>query len=104
QGGNGIGSIIVNGIPASGGSATGDGVSNWSASVQLFLGTNVITVTATDTGGNATTKTVQVVYDQFAPFLVVSSPDSAVVTTNPLPVFGTATDAGHGDAGIASVI
>jgi len=77
---------------------------NWTATGTTALdpGTNVINVTATDSAGNTTLKTLTVTRDNTAPTIVVSSPGSpAVRGTTPVTVLGTADD-GAG-SGVASV-
>src|SRR5205807_2019820 len=48
RGDNGISSVTVNGIGASGGTATGSGTANWSIALPLNQGANNITVVARD--------------------------------------------------------
>ena len=64
QGNSGIASVTVNGIPATGGTATGSNIANWSLSLPLGTGTNTIIVTATDGNPNAnqTTQSITVTY------------------------------------------
>lgn len=64
QGDSGIASVTVNGIPATGGTATGGNTANWSLSLPLGAGTNTIIVTATDGNPNAnqTTQSITVTY------------------------------------------
>lgn len=52
-GDSGIGSVTVNGLPATGGTATGSNIANWSAPVTLNPGPNSILVAATDASPNA---------------------------------------------------
>jgi uncharacterized protein (TIGR03437 family) len=61
-GNNGISSVTVNGVAASGGTASGSNMANWSASVNLTPGPNTITVVAKDASSNqnATTQTISV--------------------------------------------
>jgi hypothetical protein len=54
-GNNGIASVAVNGIAATGGTATGAGTAQWSAAVPLQPGENTIVVVATDKLNNAAT-------------------------------------------------
>src|SRR5262245_63090116 len=63
-GNNGISSVTVNGVAASGGTATGSGTANWSQSVTLSPGANTITVVAKDnsTAQNTTTNQMTVNY------------------------------------------
>jgi hypothetical protein len=48
NGGNGVRSVTVNGVRASGGTAAGFGVVNWTATVSLHGGANTIVIVATD--------------------------------------------------------
>ena len=52
-GNNGISSVTVNGIAASGGTASGANTANWSAAITLTPGANTITVVAKDTLNNS---------------------------------------------------
>src|SRR4029453_9545085 len=63
-GNNGIFSVTVNGIAATGGTATGSATANWSQSVTLNPGANTITVVAKDnsTNQNSTTVSITVTY------------------------------------------
>jgi photosystem II stability/assembly factor-like uncharacterized protein len=54
KGNNGISSVTVNGVTASGDIASGAGTANWQATVLLHAGLNAITVMATDGMGNTT--------------------------------------------------
>jgi hypothetical protein len=70
-GNNGISSVTVNSVAASNDTASGPGMANWSATVSLHSGQNIITVIAADGLGNATPS------------------QQRTVTYNPLrPVFG----------------
>jgi len=61
-GNNGVASVTVNGVGASGGTASGAGTANWSATITLNCGTNLITVTAKDSLNNSTQKQIPVTY------------------------------------------
>jgi uncharacterized protein (DUF1697 family) len=63
-GNNGIFSVTVNGIAATGGTATGSATANWSQSITLSPGANTITVVAKDnsTNQNSTTVSITVTY------------------------------------------
>ena len=52
SGGSGIAAVRVNGQPASGGSASGNGTANWSRAITLTSATTTITVEAYDGAGN----------------------------------------------------
>ena len=81
----------------------------WSANnpIPLVSGSQVITVTATDSVGNVTTTTLMVIYDNQAPNLLITSPTSdppnLTFTTgaNPMTLGGTASDVGA--AGLQSI-
>jgi hypothetical protein len=110
-GNNGISSVTVNGIAATGGTATGSATANWSQSITLSPGANTITVVAKDnsTNQNSTTTSITVNYnpsapDTTGPSVVINSPsNNATVTTSPITVSGTASDSGLGNNGISSV-
>jgi GH25 family lysozyme M1 (1,4-beta-N-acetylmuramidase)/surface antigen len=59
-GNNGISSVTVNGVAATGGTASGSGTANWNRSVTLNSGANVITVVAKDNSANQNSTTVQI--------------------------------------------
>ncbi|EIP97261.1 immunoglobulin I-set domain-containing protein [Opitutaceae bacterium TAV1] len=65
RGDSGITSVMVNDQPAANGTATGDDTANWSHTLTLSSGTNLITAVAVDGAGNA------------------SSPRMILVTCNP---------------------
>jgi hypothetical protein len=60
-GGSGITSVTVNGSAAAGGSTSGNNTANWSRSITLSAGTNVVTVVATDGAGNARTTPITLI-------------------------------------------
>jgi hypothetical protein len=68
RGNNGIASVTVNGVQASGGTTTAGGTANWSRTVTLSQGSNTITVVARDASSNqnSTTQTVTVTYNPAA--------------------------------------
>ncbi|MBS1795863.1 MAG: VCBS repeat-containing protein [Acidobacteria bacterium] len=51
-GDNGVSSVTVNGVPATGGTVQGSDVAYWTATVNLNIGTNNITVVARDNSPN----------------------------------------------------
>ena len=59
-GNNGISSVTVNGVAATGGTATGSATANWSRSVTLSPGANTITVVAKDASTNQNSSTSQI--------------------------------------------
>jgi hypothetical protein len=63
HGNNGISSVTVNGIPASGGTATGANTAQWSATITLSPGPNTITVVAKDGLNNSMQKQISVTYN-----------------------------------------
>jgi RHS repeat-associated protein len=103
---SGIASITVNGVSATFDSATG----NWNfASVALNIGTNTITVIATDTAGNISTSAVTVtreaIPDTTPPTLIVTSPaNNSTTQAETITVSGTVTDTGGTTpSGVANV-
>jgi hypothetical protein len=109
KGNNGISSVTVNGIAASGGTASGSNTANWSRSLTLNQGANNITVLARDNSSsqNPTTQTITVTYqptDSTGPNLSINSHSNGqVVSTSTIDLFGTASDSGKGNNGISSV-
>jgi Glucodextranase, domain B len=72
NGNNGVSSVTVNGVAANNDTASGANTANWSTTVALHSGQNIITVIATDGLGNA------------------SPSQQRTVTYNPLqPTFGS---------------
>ena len=106
-GNNGVSSVTVNGIGATGGTATGSGTATWNAMVTLVSGANTIAVIAKDTLNNSTTKQITVTYnppDTIPPTVAISSPTSGqTFTTSPVTVSGTATDPGSPSSGVSLV-
>ena len=108
-GGSGIASVTVNGGAASGGTASGTGTANWSRSVTLVTGGNLVTVVATDGAGNARTTSLTLFLsssstDTTQPSLSITSHTSGqTLTSNTITLAGTATDSGSGGSGISSV-
>src|SRR6266516_4053647 len=81
--------VNVNGIPL-----PVDAAGTFTGSVTLSEGANVLTVTATDAAGNATSAVRIVTRDTQPPVLTLTAPtDGATVTTETVDVHGTATDA-----------
>lgn len=64
RGNNGISSVTVNGVRATGDTASGSGTANWRRAITLSPGPNPITVIAMDNSPNrnATTQTIMVIY------------------------------------------
>lgn len=90
-----VSGVTVNGVQAA---VTGG---TFSASVTLSNGQNTITVVAGNAVGLSTTEIVAVTLDTDNPVLNVTSPtDGAILSSNTVPVSGTATDA---TSGIASL-
>ena len=85
-----------------GGNGTATGTTDWSTgSISLSEGTNVLSVTALDTTGQSTSKSIEVVYqvavtDTEKPVVVISSPVTAgrtfYTTRGAVNVAGTASD------------
>jgi hypothetical protein len=87
-----------------GGSGTAAGTTNWSASVALQSGSNVVTITARDASGNTATDTITVTYnavDSTKPVLNITTPaqSSLSSTAASLTVSGNASD----NLGVAQV-
>ncbi len=61
RGGSGIVSVKVNGVAASGGSATGNNTASWSRMISLSVGANTISVEATDGAGNITMQQINLI-------------------------------------------
>jgi len=94
---------------STGANGVASGTTNWSVpGIILAEGQNVITVTATDFGGNQATDTITVAYtapDTQAPEVSITTPstppgESYQTTSNTLQLYGTAQD----DRGVAKVI
>ena len=65
------------------------------SAINLVNGLNVISVTATDTAGNATTKSVSVTCDTVPPAIAITTPTSSgsyLTGSTPLLIGGTASD------------
>jgi hypothetical protein len=81
-----------------GGNGTATGTANWSASVALQSGSNILTVTARDAAGNASTDVLTVTYtpgDSTKPVITITNPTGEAVltwTTSTLNLRGTASD------------
>ena len=109
-GNNGVSSVTVNGVAATGGSAIGAATANWSRSVSLNPGANAISVVAKDASAaqNPTTVSITVNYtppsDTTGPTVAITShSNNQTVTSSPITVAGTASDSGLGNNGISSV-
>ena len=74
-GNNGISSVTVNGVGATGGSAAGSATANWSQSITLSPGANTVTVVAKDNSANqnSTTGSIAVTYNATQPEGVVAA-------------------------------
>ncbi|MDH3442922.1 MAG: SBBP repeat-containing protein, partial [Deltaproteobacteria bacterium] len=81
-GDSGISSVTVNGVSASGGTASGSGTANWSQSVVLNPGANVITVMARDASSNQNTTTVQITIN-FSPTVTIVATDDTATEQGP---------------------
>jgi len=78
---------------ATGSSGTASGTTSWTASVDLALGANGITVRATDAAGNIGMTGVTVTYDPVAPTVNIKSPAaSATLAPGTITVAGSASD------------
>jgi hypothetical protein len=102
-GGSGITNVTVNNQRASGDTASGSDVANWSWSGvinNLSPGTNSIQVVATDGAGNRRTNTVHIILDTTLPTLAITTPTASQRWSNAVfTVSGTATD----NLGVAGV-
>ena len=109
QGGSGISSVTVNGARANGDTAAGSATANWSQTVALNPGPNVISVVARDNSPNQNdaARSITIIYDPAdttPPVIEVTSHrNGQTVSTATIVLAGTATDAGFGDNGIADV-
>ncbi len=112
RGNSGIQQVMVNGVAATGGTATGSGTANWSRALTLAAGANTITVVASDNSPahNATTQGLTINYnapvvDTTGPTLAVTShTNGQTVNTASITLSGTATDSGRGNSGIQQVM
>ena len=108
-GANGIADVTVNAAPAQGGTAAGAARAQWSQSLQLKPGPNILSVVAHDNSPhrNAATESLTLVYepDDLTPpeIIVTSHQNGQKVLGNTIILSGTATDFDRGDHGIASV-
>jgi List-Bact-rpt repeat protein/glucodextranase-like protein len=78
RGNSGVTSVIVNGIVASGGTATGAGSANWSADVTLVAGTNTITIIAKDSLDNTSQQQLTVTYGLTTYTMTISATNGSV--------------------------
>lgn len=67
QGGNGIGSVTLNGLAAAGGTASGTATSQWSLVVSLVPGFNPFSIVARDASINQNRATIDVVFIRAIP-------------------------------------
>jgi hypothetical protein len=82
----GIKSVTVNGTPVTVNPADG----SFSTAITLVIGSNVVTIVATDTANLQTTQTRTIIYDPNAPVLTVASPaDNSTTTQASIAVNGT---------------
>jgi hypothetical protein len=103
SGDNGIASVRVNGVLATGGMATGSAIANWSQTVTLPA-SNTVLVEAQDGAGNYNAQLITLARDLTGPAVSITSHTSGqTVTTSTIALSGTATDNGRGNSGIASV-
>jgi hypothetical protein len=96
-GSSGIASVTVNGTAAAGGTAVGSGTANWSQTLTLSPGSNIVTVVAKDNSPaqNATTVQITILYDPTPPTVAITTPTTAATfttTTSPIALGGTAAD------------
>jgi hypothetical protein len=81
-GNNGVASVAVNGVSASGGTASGAGTANWNTTVTLSSGTNLVTVTTKDPLNNSSQKQITVTYNPPAPVFGGSSVSGGKLQTS----------------------
>jgi RHS repeat-associated protein len=81
-------SVTVNGIAATINTAA----KTYSASLTLVEGTNTITVTGKDSGGNPGTATITVSVDTLPPQILITSPTAACISDSPVVIGGTVSD------------
>jgi hypothetical protein len=96
---DGVGVTQVTWSNSRGGNGTATGTTTWSVSnITLQSGDNILTVSARDAAGNIGTDTLTVTYtpDTTAPVVTITGPTSnttVTVTSTPLALSGTASDA-----------
>lgn len=80
RGDSGVQQVLVNGVPATGGTATSTETASWSAEVPLSSETNTITISASDnaTPHNEGSQTLFIVYDNVPPDVTRTSPSSNI--------------------------
>ena len=98
-GGSGVASVTVNGQPATGGTASGNGSANWSRALTLVSGANTITVAATDGAGN--TRTVPVTVTYTVPTVPMTAAAISQNAASPQPTGATVTFTASGSGGLA---
>ncbi len=109
HGGSGVTAVMVNGVAATGGVASGANAATWSRTVALVRGANVISIVATDgsPGQNTTAQTLSAIYEPVdvdpPSLLITSHRNGQTVTTHSITLSGTASDIDHGSSGIVSV-
>ena len=74
RGNNGVSSVTVNNVSASGGTASGANTANWSVTIALSPGANTITVVVTDTVNNSGQQQISVTYNSPPNTPTLSSP------------------------------
>jgi hypothetical protein len=94
RGSNGVSSVMVNGVSATGGTASGSGTANWSATITLVSGANTITVVAKDSQDNERQQQITVTYTPAVGPTVTKSPDDMVTDVGLAAVTFTATATG----------
>lgn len=73
-GDNGIASVTINSLTATGGTATGTGIANWSLSLPLSSGSNTFTIIATD-GSAHVNQSIQTITLTYIPFVIDTDGD-----------------------------
>jgi uncharacterized repeat protein (TIGR03803 family) len=92
-GDNGIASVTVNGTRATNDTAGGSAAANWSRGLSLGLGSNTISVIATDTRTNSATNVIHIICDTNKPVVSITNLTAGQRVSNAVfTVKGTASD------------
>ena len=94
RGGNGVSSVTVNGVRATGDTAEASSTANWSRILPLNVGANVITVVATDNSSNLKTTTLTLTIMMATP---AGTGTGKSVTANTYHLFPQVADGRLGD-------
>ncbi len=94
RGGNGVSSVTVNGVRATGDTAEGSSTANWSRTLALNVGANVITVVAMDNSSSLKTTTLTLTIMMATP---AGTGTGKSVTANTYHLFPQVADGRLGD-------